>query len=87
VTTLPDGHSLPTVQLGQFGECIGVEDMVLCQMPDKVFQQMRKYYKGKQQAQTASTERELESLSVKHQVPIYRTKVTKMGRAPGVASD
>jgi hypothetical protein len=88
-SSVPEGYSLPTIQLGQFGECIGVEDMILCQMPEKVFQQMRKHYQDRKRKQTDSTEVELDALSRTHGVKIYRRKVTRAGRRPplSVADD
>lgn len=89
ISTIADGHLLPTIQLGSFGECIGVEDSILMEMPAKVFGQMQDYYRGKKRNQTASTENALQTLGDQHQVPIHRRKnrVTTLGGAPRVAAD
>lgn len=86
--TVPDGHLLPTIQLAQFGEVIGVEDMILCEMPDRPYEQRRQFYLRKRRSQTASTEQTLDDLGERHAVPIYKRNVQTMGRrVPDVAAD
>lgn len=46
-SSLP-GNSLPTIHLNQFGDVIGMEDLVLCEMPEHMNQQRAKYVAGRQ---------------------------------------
>ena len=50
-STLSD-RSLPTINLDQYGDIIGVEDLILCEMPVKVHAQRKKNFKDKQRRQT-----------------------------------
>lgn len=45
--TVPAGYFPPTLGHGSFEGYIGVEGMVLCEMPVKVHQQRQRYYRGK----------------------------------------
>lgn len=83
------GHLLPTIQLGQFGECIGVEDSILMQIPLKLYEQMRAHYRGRKAKQTAATENALLELGEQNSIPIHRgsRRVTTVGKAPRIAAD
>jgi hypothetical protein len=92
-STLSD-RSLPTTNLDQYGEIIGVEDLILCEMPEKVHAQRKKHFKDKQRRQNQAIERQLKGVS-KEDVsgfgPIESTSRTRVSAAPprrvGVADD
>lgn len=73
-------HSLPTTQLSNGLEVIGVEDLVLCEMPEKVFQQRQEFYRDKLDAQNQAIERQLREVSAASNVgssgfgPIEQTR-------------
>lgn len=55
IGTIPVGFHTPTINHGQFSGFIGVEGMVLCEMPVKVNRQRTKYYQDRNiQARTAA---------------------------------
>ncbi len=56
-------RSLPTIHLDQFGEIIGVEDLILCEMPVQMHKQRMKFYKDKQRRQNQAIERQLKGVS------------------------
>jgi hypothetical protein len=87
IGSVSGGHLLPTIQLGQFGECIGVGDSILCQRPRKIDNQARDEARARRKSQTASTETALDSLGDQHGVPVFKRKVTTVGIAPRVAAD
>jgi hypothetical protein len=52
-------RSLPTTALENGTEVIGVEDLVLCEMPEKIFEQRQAYYRQKLRDQNSAIERQL----------------------------
>jgi hypothetical protein len=83
-STLSD-RSLPTTNLDQYGDVIGVEDLILCEMPVKVHAQRKKHFKDKQRRQNQAIERQLKGVS-KEDVsgfgPIESTSRTRVSAAP-----
>ncbi len=75
-------HSLPTINLDQYGDIIGVEDLILCEMPKKVHAQRKKFYADKQRRQNQAIERQLKGVSrgdiagFGPIVPTHHTQVT-----------
>jgi len=60
--TAPRGFSPPTISHGQFGEVIGVEGLVLCEMPERIHKQRQRHYADKTQRQTDAIEQDLHSV-------------------------
>lgn len=56
-------RSLPTITLDQFGEIIGVEDLILCEMPVRMHNQRKKFYRNKRQRQNLAIDRQLKGVS------------------------
>ena len=56
-------RSLPTIHHDQYGDVIGVEDLILCEMPAKVHAQRKKFYRQKQRRQNEAIERQLKGVS------------------------
>lgn len=52
-------RSLPSIHLENVGDVIGVEDLVLCEMPEHVFKQRQQYFRKKLRRQNAAIERQL----------------------------
>ena len=75
-------RSLPTVNLDQYGDVIGVEDLILCEMPEKVHKQRMKFFRSKQRRQNEAIERQLKGVSRQDVsgfgpiVPTHRSQVT-----------
>jgi hypothetical protein len=78
-------RSLPTINLDQYGEVIGVEDLILCEMPERMHKQRKKFYRDKQKRQNRAIERQLKGVSredVSGFGPIQATRHTSVTAAP-----
>ena len=78
-------RSLPTTSLDQYGEVIGVEDLILCEMPKKMHKQRKKFYADKQRRQNKAIERQLRGVSradVSGFGPIQDTSVSRVSAMP-----
>jgi hypothetical protein len=84
-------RSLPTTQLENGMEVIGVEDLILCEMPQKVFMQRQAYYQDKLDKQNAAIERQLREVGAKGGSgfgPIEQTRqssISVRARTPGLS--
>jgi hypothetical protein len=78
-------RSLPTTTLDQYGEVIGVEDLILCEMPIHMHKQRQKHFREKQQRQNRAIERQLKGVSrqdVSGFGPIQATRHSSVTAAP-----
>ncbi len=88
-------RSLPSVHLEKVGDVIGVEDLILCEMPKRAYQKRKEYFKAKLARMNAAIERQLRNVSqtdVPGFGPIQQQRATSVTRAPahqnvGVADD
>ncbi len=88
-------RSLPSVHLEQVGDVIGVEDLILCEMPERAYLKRQAYFKQKLARMNAAIERQLQNVSktdVPGFGPIQQQRSTTVTRAPqrqnvGVADD
>mgnify|MGYP003661555287 FL=1 len=78
-----------TINHGQWAGSIGVEGMLLCEMPEERHHQMRDYYSGKNDELNESIAGDLEALGRRSGQPIYqeRKSETSRGRSLSAASD
>lgn len=60
--TVDPGYAPPTFSLGQFG-VIGVEGMVLCEMPEAVFNQKKAWVASRTAAQTEAVEQDIHKIN------------------------
>ena len=79
----------PTINHGQWAGSIGVEGMLLCEMPEGTHKQMKDYYHGKTQEQNESIPGELDALQRNSGLPIFqeRRSTTSQGRDVSVMDD
>ena len=79
----------PTINHGQWAGSIGVEGMLLCEMPEETFKQMKDYYHGRNQEQNESIPGELDALQRNNGLPIFqeRRSTTSQGRDVSVMDD
>ena len=79
----------PTINHGQWAGSIGVEGMLLCEMPEETHKQMKDYYHGKTQEQNESIPGELDALQRTSGLPIFqeRRSTTSQGRDVSVMDD
>ena len=59
--TIPDDFPVPTMDHGSWKGCIGVEGLILCEMPLELVAQRTAHYKGKTDDQESFTETDLSS--------------------------
>lgn len=88
-STVPDGYSPPTIKSQQFGEVIGVEDLMLCERPASMTKQRNAYYRKKTARMTQAVEEDLHKVEVPG-LPITvtaRTRVQRRVRGPTVDED
>ena len=78
-----------TINHGQWAGSIGVEGMLLCEMPEDKHYQMREYYSGKNDELNESIAGDLDALGRRSGQPIYqeRKSETSRGRSLSAASD
>lgn len=58
-------RSLPSIHLEKFGDVIGVEDLILCEMPEHAYKQRQLHFRQKLRRQNAAIERQLAEQSRK----------------------
>ena len=79
----------PTINHGQWAGSIGVEGMLLCEMPEETFNDMKDYYLGRSQEQNESIPGELDALGKSGGLPIFqeRKSTASQGRDVPVMDD
>lgn len=89
--TVPEDFHPPTIQDGQFAGCIGVRNMVLMEMPEKVAAQRDAFYGKKREQQTEAVNTDIQKTrgghgfgAIKHK---NRSEVEVPTRRPNVAGD
>lgn len=78
-------RSLPTISIDQYGDVIGVEDLILCEMREEVHAQRKKHFREKQRRQNRAIERQLKGVSredVSGFGPITATRHSSVTVAP-----
>jgi|TARA_R110000751_G_scaffold136295_2_gene239284 hypothetical protein len=79
----------PTINHGQWAGSIGVEGMILCEMPNDAFSSMKDYYRGRSEEQNESIPGELDAVQRNGGIPIHqeRSSTTSRGRDVSVMDD
>jgi hypothetical protein len=78
-------RSLPTINIDQYGDIIGVEDLILCEMPKRIHAQRKKFFADKKRRQNEAIERQLKGVSredVSGFGPIQSTRHSSVTMAP-----
>lgn len=57
VSTLPEGHNVPTIQHSKLGNIISVGDLILCEMREELFRARKRYFQQKYERQIAAIEK------------------------------
>ena len=83
-------HSLPIIQHDSLGEgdYIGAEDLLLCEMPERVNRQRLAFYKRKQARQTGAVERQIKGVHRDEHIgfgSVRMKNVSTVRRGQGVA--
>ena len=79
----------PTINHGQWAGSIGVEGMILCEMPQDKFKSMKAYYNQRNDAQNDSIPGELDAMARTGGIPIqqHRKSSSSRGRDISVMAD
>jgi hypothetical protein len=72
VKTIKDGQHFPTIEHGKFAGHIGIEGMVLCEMPQEMLDQRNDYYAQMTENLMRSVENDMNKVEKPGQ-PIQRT--------------
>ena len=80
--SVPRGYQPPTILHGKFGEVIGVEGNILCEMPVKMARQREEFYARKTNQQTRAIEQDVHKVE-RPNLPITATRSSKVGYAKG----
>jgi len=78
-------RSLPAIHLENVGDVIGVEDLILCEMPKRVYLERKAYFKAKLKRQNDAIERQLKNVSRSDASgfgPIQQQRSTSVTRQP-----
>ena len=79
----------PTINHGQWAGCIGIEGMLLCEMPEEKHKSMKEFYSGKNEGQNESIASDLDALGRTGGMAIHqnRQSSTSRGRLPTAMKD
>tara|TARA_R110002094_G_scaffold143997_1_gene133815 strand:+ start:69 stop:551 length:483 start_codon:yes stop_codon:yes gene_type:complete len=70
----------PTINHGQWAGSIGIEGMLLCEMPLETHKQMKDYYQNRNSEQNESVSGDLDALGRKTGQSIYQTRKSSSSR-------
>ena len=73
-------QKFPTINHGQWAGCIGIEGMLLCEMPKEKHQAMKDYYKGRSNDQNEALTGELDSLGRKTGTQFFQERKSSSSR-------
>tara|TARA_R110000796_G_scaffold117419_2_gene230264 strand:+ start:833 stop:1306 length:474 start_codon:yes stop_codon:yes gene_type:complete len=73
-------QNFPTINHGQWVGCIGIEGMVLCEMPEEKHKAMKVYYEEKSHQQNDALSGELDSLGRRSGQTIYQDRKSSSSR-------
>ena len=73
-------QNFPTINHGQWVGCIGIEGMVLCEMPEEKHNSMKAYYEEKSHQQNDALSGELDSLGRRSGQTIYQDRKSSSSR-------
>jgi len=79
----------PTINHGQWAGCVGIEGMLLCEMPEERHRSMKEYYSSKNGEQNESIASDLDALGRRNGQPIYQERKSSVsgGRQVSVMED
>jgi|TARA_R110000782_G_scaffold235136_1_gene321169 hypothetical protein len=76
----------PTINHGQWSGSIGIEGMLLCEMPIEKHRQMKNYYNNKSVEANQSIAGELDAIGRKTGQPIYQTRESTSSRGRNISA-
>jgi len=85
--TVPDSYYAPTVEHGQFEGCVGVEGMILCELPEDIVQARTRHYKGITNSQSDYVDKALKDGAKSGRARYSKESDLEFNRGNKVASD
>lgn len=88
--SVPGGFSPPTIQHGQFGNVIGVEDMILCEMPIEKVRQREAWVHARTRAQMEGIKHDLRKNahpSMPYVEQEFRSSVSRGSKSASIRED
>ena len=76
---------IPTLNHGQWDGCIGIEGMVLCEMPEDTHHEMKEYYSGRAEELNHSIATDLRNTERAGGIAIQQDRSSSVSRGSGVA--
>ena len=76
---------IPTINHGQWSGCIGIEGMVLCEMPEDTHNEMKEYYSGRAEELNHSIATDLRNTERAGGIAIQQDRSSSVSRGSGVA--
>ena len=70
----------PTINHGEWKGCIGIEGMLLCEMPEETHRSMKACYNQRNSEQNEAVATDLDALGRKTGQPIYQTRESTSSR-------
>ena len=70
----------PTINHGEWKGCVGIEGMLLCEMPEETHRSMKAYYNQRNSEQNEAVASDLDALGRKTGQPIYQTRESTSSR-------
>jgi hypothetical protein len=75
----------PTINHGQWAGSIGVEGMILCEMPLEKFRSMKAYYNQRNDEQNESIPGELDAMARTGGIPIHQDRKSSSSRGRDIS--
>ena len=75
---------IPTINHGQWSGCIGIEGMILCEMPIETHREMKAYYAGKSEELNEAISTDLRDAERTGGIPIQQDRNSSVSRGSGV---
>ena len=75
---------IPTINHGQWDGCIGIEGMILCEMPEETHREMKDYYAGRSEELNETITTDLRNTERAGGIPIQQDRSSSVSRGSGV---
>ena len=76
----------PTINHGQWAGCVGIEGMLLCEMPEERHRSMKEYYSSKNGEQNESIASDLDALGRRTGQPIFQERKSSSSRGRNLSA-
>jgi hypothetical protein len=85
--TIPEDFPVPTISHGQFDGCVGVEGMILCELPIERAEARSRYFRSKTGRMEAFVDQALDNVETRGGIAISRSRKRSVSRGQRIADD